>query len=110
MFEIPHARREALWRLYAAKAVGPADEATFERALKDAAQAIANMPCCDCGTTAWPIVFRPPRESAAWWDDPGVYFACAKCQRYLGVTPVVPGWSRRETTNYPQEGFPPDHP
>ena len=102
--------RDILWRLFVDGAWNPVTAADFDRALEDARPAIENMPCQDCGTTAWPVVAKPPRGSPDWWDDPNDYFACRRCGRFLGETPVVAHLVRLPTRDYPYKGFPPLHP
>ena len=60
---------------------------------QDAAR--AELPCECCGSTAEPVVRKPERLSAEWWDDPSAYLACADCGCCLALLPVwlhYPAW------------------
>lgn len=59
------------------------------------AAARASLPCSHCGSTAEPVMRKPERFSAEWWDEPATYLACADCGLYLEPLSVwlhYPAW------------------
>jgi hypothetical protein len=57
---------------------------------QDAAQQIRLLreywldPCPACGLVGPPVLEKPERESAEWWDDPGAWWVCAECSHLYG--------------------------
>ena len=85
---------------------GKASDEQFEAALVDAADAIANLPCDGCGGVHWPVLDKPKAGSIDWWDDPGAFFACRTCGRYLASAFAYP-YIRQADDRYPLEGVVP---
>ncbi len=54
----------------------------FEAARKE-------LPCASCGSSDEPVLAKPKRGTADWWDDPSVYVGCAVCGRYLEILPSI---------------------
>ncbi len=61
-------------------------EETKQHALEATRQ---NLPCPNCGSNDEPVLVKPKRGTADWWDDPSVYVGCFSCGRYLQDLPSV---------------------
>ncbi len=75
-------------------------------AVVDAEQAIRYLPCDGCGGIHWPALHKPKWGTIEWWDDPGAFFACRTCGRYLASAFAYP-YIRQANDRYPLEGVVP---
>ena len=47
------------------------------------------LPCAGCGSNEDPVLAKPKRGTADWWDDPSPYVGCSSCGRYLADLPSI---------------------
>jgi hypothetical protein len=75
--------RNELERQYWRMAQGRGTALHLATALAEADIAISCLPCRECESVAWPVVSKPERGSADWWEDTSAYFVCRSCGTYL---------------------------
>ena len=61
-------------------------EKTKRRALE---LARAQLPCSNCGSNDEPVLAKPKRGTADWWNDPSVYVGCTSCGAFFTNLPSI---------------------
>ena len=69
------------------------DEMTPEQAEETKRRAIESareqLPCSSCGSNEEPVLAKPKRGTADWWDDPSVYVGCSSCGAFFELLPSI---------------------